>query len=74
MGLELVLLDHRTLEFGSGWVFFYDSRKHLESRSLRDALAGNAPVIVSKVDGSIHVTGTSHPVQHYIEEFEAKQR
>jgi hypothetical protein len=70
MGIELVLLTHLTVEFGSGWVFFYDSRRYIESGSISDALAGNAPLIVSKGDGSVHVTGTAHPIEHYIREFE----
>jgi hypothetical protein len=73
IGVELAILDDQTVEFNSGWVFFYDSRKYIESGSPSDALAGNAPVIVSKRDGSVHVTGTARPVEDYVREFEARQ-
>jgi hypothetical protein len=66
-GIDLAIT--RTLDFDVGWVFFYNSAKYLQTRSFRDALAGNAPIIVSKVDGSIHMTGTSEPIEHYIEKF-----
>lgn len=70
LGVDLVLLGDQTIEFGSGWVFFYDSRKYVEGGSISDALAGNAPLIVSRRDGAIHVTGTARPVEDYIREFE----
>jgi hypothetical protein len=70
LGIELILLGDQTIEFGSGWVFFYDSRKYVEGGSISDALAGNAPLIVSKRDGTVHVTGTAHPIEDYIREFE----
>jgi hypothetical protein len=69
--IELSIVDDATFEFGSGWVFFYDSRRHLESGSISDALAGNAPLIVSKRDGSVHVAGTAHPIEYYINKFES---
>jgi immunity protein 35 of polymorphic toxin system len=67
---DLVIVDQNTIEFGTGWVFFYDSSRYLASGAISDALAGNAPLIVSKRDGSVHVTGTAHPIEHYIGRFE----
>lgn len=32
-------------------------------------MAGNAPFIISRLDGSVHITGTSHPIERYIESF-----
>ena len=69
-GVELLIVGDSTIEFDSGWVFFYDSRKYLESGSISDALAGNAPLIVSRHDGSVHVTGTAYPIERYIREFQ----
>lgn len=71
-GIELALVDEVTMERDFGWVFFYDSEKHIASGSISDALAGNAPFIVSRADGSIHETGTAYPIQHYIDEFSRK--
>jgi hypothetical protein len=56
----LVIVDSLTIERDFGWVFFYDSSKHLATGALSDALAGNAPVIVNKHDGSLHRDGKTH--------------
>ena len=57
--LELLASATRTTDFG--WVFFYNSKKYLETGEIRFALAGNAPLIVDALDGSLHVTGTAQP-------------
>ncbi len=69
-GIELVLLDQHTTERDFGWVFFYQSKRHIETGEIRDALAGNAPIVVMKADGSVHITGTAHPLEHYLKKFE----
>lgn len=61
--------DQETIERSFGWVFSYDSKRHDETRDIRDAIAGNAPIVVTKADGRIHVTGTADPVEHYLEKF-----
>jgi hypothetical protein len=68
-GAELVLLDRYTIERSFGWVFFYDSKRHDETGDFRDAVAGNAPIVVTREDGRVHVTGTALPVEHYLEKF-----
>lgn len=66
---ELVLLVNETLERSFGWVFFYDSRSHHETGNIQDAIAGNAPIVVTKADGRIHVTGTAYPLEHYLRQY-----
>ena len=65
-----VILDEHTIEKPWGWVFFYDSRKHVETGDVQFAIAGNAPYIVNRLDRSIHVTGTAKAIEHYISEYE----
>ena len=69
-GVDLALLEGRTIERAFGWVFFYDSTRHIASGSIRDKVAGNAPIIVTRSDGVVHETGTAHPIEYYIDEFE----
>ena len=69
-GGEMVVLEEHTIERDFGWVFFYDSKRHLETGDIRDAIAGNAPIVVTKVDGRLHETGTAYPVEHYLKKFE----
>ena len=65
-GCELALLETETLEKSFGWIFFYESKSYLQSRELRDAVVGNAPIVVAKSDGRVHVTGTAHSIEYYI--------
>lgn len=67
--LALKLLDQHTIETEFGWVFFYNSRRYIETGDFSYALAGNAPIIVDRATGSLHITGTAHPTAEYIEEF-----
>lgn len=61
-------------EFDVGWVFFYDSRQHLLSGDVRDALAGNAPVLIDRISGQVCPTGTAWPVEEYVAEYTAQKR
>lgn len=67
-----VILDEHTIERPWGWVFFYDSCKHHETRDSQYALAGNAPYFVNRFDGSMHVAGTANTPEHYIAEYESQ--
>jgi hypothetical protein len=61
------LLVVRVDEHEFGWLYFYDSSKHAATGKPGDALVGNAPLIVDRKDGKLYVTGTAHPVEHYLE-------
>jgi hypothetical protein len=69
---RLVVLDLETIEKDWGWVFFYDSEKHIETGEFKEAIAGNAPYIVNNKTGAIQTTGTALPIEEYIVEYEAK--
>lgn len=69
---EPIILDEFTEERDFGWVFFYTSRNYNETGDYKYALAGNAPLIINKFDGSIHYTGTALETEHYIREYEKK--
>lgn len=65
-----VILDQLTIEKSWGWVFFYDSRNHYESGDRGDMIFGNAPYIVNRHDGSLHITGTARRTEYYIQNYE----
>ena len=67
---SLVILDEATLEKDFGWVFFYDSDVHQRTQAFEGSLGGNAPLIVTRATGSVHVTGTAHQTEYYIRNFE----
>ncbi len=68
-----VIQDDLTIERGFGWVFFYTSRKYLETGNPLFASFGNAPIIVDREDGTLHVTGTAKSIEEYIEEYESSK-
>ncbi len=72
--LVLEIVDDATIEKEWGWVFFYDSAAHMRSGDIKDAIAGNAPVIVNRATGELIITGTAWPVDKYIEDYETRLR
>ena len=56
--------------------FFYQTTDLVEIAGVMVGLGGNAPIIVDNRDGSVHVTGTTYPLEKYIEEYieECKER
>jgi len=59
----------RVDEHDFGWLYFYDGSVHAETGNPGDALVGNAPLIVDRADGKLYVTGTAHPIEHYLQEY-----
>jgi hypothetical protein len=70
---EFVVMQKLTIERPFGWVFFYNSKQFLETGDISQALVGNAPLIVDRTDGSVHVTGTAEPIEHYLKDYEARR-
>ena len=70
---EFVVMEDRTREEDFGWVFVYNSKEFVETGDLQWALAGNAPLIVDRFTGELHVTGTVYRVEHYIDEYRRKR-
>lgn len=69
-GLQLAIThveEHRW-----GWMFFYNTKKWLETRSFRDGLIGNSPVFVTR-NGVFHepVAGSGQPPKEHLRIFEA---
>ncbi len=60
------LIEDETIEESFGWVFFYNSKNFLETGDWSYALIGNAPIIVNKITGIVTETGTSYPIEYYI--------
>jgi hypothetical protein len=67
---SVVIIDSATMERAFGWVFFYQSREHVESGNAIHCLAGNAPLIIDRLTGNVVSTGTAHPIEHYLAEYE----
>lgn len=67
--IDLVILHEKTEVHDFGWVFVSASKKNLQSNNIRDAVAGNAPVIVDKFSKKLIVTGTALPISQYVHQY-----
>jgi hypothetical protein len=71
-GIDLVIVDERTLVKPYGFVFFYNSRQYLETRSFESSIAGNGPIVV-RHDGTVDPLRSAAPSTQMIAEFETKE-
>jgi hypothetical protein len=56
-----------------GWVFFCQSTAFLSNPDNNAArLAGNAPLIIDRVNGKVRVLGTTLPLKTYLARYEGK--
>ena len=69
---DVVILDEHTIERNWGWVFFYQSRRFIETRDWRDGLVGNAPYLVNRTTGEFGLSGTSSTISELIEAYERR--
>ncbi|MDA8021082.1 MAG: YrhB family protein [Thermoanaerobaculia bacterium] len=69
LGIALAVLEDSTREYSFGWVFFYQSKAYMQTGELSDLLAGNAPIIVDRRDGSLVTTGTALPLETYLDRY-----
>ena len=70
-GDQAVIAKEHTLKRPYGWIFFYQGRSYLASGKTSDKLAGNAPILIDRVDGEIRVTGTMQSLEAYLARYEA---
>lgn len=66
---DLVVVDKYTRQEDFGWVFFYNTQAYAERGDQRQALVGNAPLLVDRETGEIHMTGTAQPTDYYVEKY-----
>lgn len=65
------LVLSETTERPFGWVFYFDSKRFLETRHFSARLAGNGPIIVNKFTAEILFCGTSTPPDDIVRGYEA---
>jgi hypothetical protein len=63
------IIDAATQEHEFGWVFFYNSRRYLETGEFSYALAGNAPLLIERLSGRLWTLGTARSVEFYLDNF-----
>lgn len=70
-GEDLVLMA-RPVDTLATLAYTYQTSDFVATGDFTHALAGNGPILVSKLTGAVEVAGTALPVEDYIREFEAK--
>lgn len=68
--VEVQIVDEATISKPYGWIFFYQSKRFLETENISDILVGNAPIFIDRFDGELRICGTSHPIEQYLTEYE----
>jgi hypothetical protein len=63
------IIDVATQEHEFGWVFFYDSRRYLETGEFSCRLAGNAPLLIERLSGRLWTLGTARSLDFYLDNF-----
>ena len=66
-----VVIDTLILELPFGWIFFYNSKKFVETKRLSLAVSGNGPVFVNKHSGVVEFCDHSKTLREFIPEFES---
>jgi hypothetical protein len=67
IGVPLTIVKIREESFG--WVYFYQSSEYMETENFSSMLAGNAPFIIDRERPGVHVLGTAHPTDFYVQEY-----
>jgi hypothetical protein len=63
---ELVIIEQATIRKEYGWIFFWTSKKHFETKDDNYALAGNTPFIVDNLTGELIVLDTAYDINFLI--------
>lgn len=70
--IPVEILGDLTIERPYGWIFFFQSKRFLETGALSDMLVGNAPVLV-ETSGNIVRLPTAIPLEESLRRYEAGQ-
>lgn len=70
-----VILEDKTIEKAYGWVFFFTTKKYLESGDYKDGLGiGMGPILVNKDGRSAVSLGTWGSIEQLISKYEEQQQ
>ena len=64
----------KSVEFEDGWLFYFTSRKYLETRDSRYRPIGAGPVIVGRENGDVYQGGSGYTEEEWIDQFKDNVR
>lgn len=65
--MTLQINEQHIREFEYGWIFPYNSKQFIETGNIMFSLAGNGPLLVDKLTGKVWQTGSSHPIEYFVD-------
>ena len=68
--VECQIVDDSTIARPYGWIFFYQSKRFLETGEFGDQIAGNGPILVDRINFNLKTFGTARRIDEYLTEFE----
>ena len=69
---NFVIQEEKTIERPFGWVFFYTTRRYLETHDPNGLVPGATPVVVLRADGSVDHLASSVPPARAMEIYEKR--
>jgi immunity protein 35 of polymorphic toxin system len=69
----VALMPESTIEKPYGWVFFFNSKRFLETRDPLEALGGNSPILIDAEHGGVTLLGTALPVAESLRRLEIER-
>lgn len=70
---DLVVMDDATIETDVGWVFFYNSKRYLNTGNILYALIGNIPLLIDKQNGSGYFISTDETIESFVEKYKSQR-
>ncbi|RYV02069.1 hypothetical protein SOPP22_10860 [Shewanella sp. OPT22] len=64
------IMDESSKEFSSCFVFYFQSKKFIETGNFGEMYVGQGPVIVCKETGDLFETGSAYSTEYYVNAFE----
>ena len=71
---RLTIVDSATIEKTYAWIFFYNSKRYIETDDMMYALGGNAPLFISRFNGHVSTFSTGLSVDDMIDKYEEREK
>jgi hypothetical protein len=67
---EIIIEEERTIKKSYGWIFFYNSKRYLETEEISYMLIGNSPIIFERDSGNFVRLPSAYPAEQSIAHYE----
>jgi hypothetical protein len=71
---DIPLVLTKSDEFSEGWYFCFQSKEYVDTGNPSAQLAGNAPFLIDRETGELHVLGTAYPIEDYLDRYTTSKR